>query len=217
MKKIMSYVITGLLAVLLIAVCVLAIVSSSFYNPVDSENVKRIEIWHGDNKIAYNAINEEDQDVIQKILDANAKGYQEKILTSIFLGYYADSMKVEHQPAENAESIGNLLKNNTDSYFIVFDFTYGAEDFEAAKQTLKVNGNDYLLPNVEDEEAAKVTYSRLIMQVSEKDTFGEIVIYLEETNNVITPGSASLKSNYRVTTKGYQTELYNLVEDLYNA
>jgi len=216
MKKIISYVITGLLAVLLIAVCVLAIVSSPFYNPVDGE-VKRIEIWHGGEKIAYNAINEDDSATIDKIVKANANGYSEKVLTSIFLGYYADNMKVEHKPAENAESIANLLKNNAESYFVVFDFTYGAEDLESAMQTLKVNGEDYLLPEVEDEDDAKVQYSRLIMQVSNSDTFDEIVIYLEETNNVISTSSVSLKSNYRVTTKGYQSELYDLVEDLFNA
>ena len=216
MKKIMSYVITGLLAVLLITVCVLAIVSSSFYNPVDGDNVKRVEIWHDGEKVAYNAINEDGRATIDKILEANAKGYQEKILTSIFLGYYAENMKVEHKPAENAESIANMLKNNPESYFVVFDFTYGAEDLESAMQTLKVDGHDYLLPEVEDEEEAKVKYSRLIMQVSDSDTFGDIVIYLEETNNVISTSSTALKSNYRVTTKGYQTELYNLVEDLFN-
>ena len=216
MKKIISYVITGLLALLLIAVCVLAIVSSSFYNPVDADNVKRIEIWHGGEKIAYNAINEDQQATIDRIVEANANGYREKVLTSIFLGYYSNNFKVEHKPAENAESIANLIKNNADSYFVVFDFTYGEEELESAMQTLKVNGNDYLLEDVEDEEEAKVKYSRLVMQVSNTTTFDDIVIYLEETNYAISPDSTSLKSNYRVTTKGYQTELYKVVEELFN-
>lgn len=217
MKKIISYIITGLLAALLITVCVLAIVSSSFYNPVVGENVKRIEIWHGGEKIAYNAINETQKNTIDKIVDANAKGYSEKVLTSIFLGYYTENMKVEHHEAENAESIANMLGNNPDSYFVVFDFTYGSENLDEAMQTLKVNGEDYLLPDVEDETKATVKYSRLIMKVTDSEHFEDIVIYLEETNNVISTSSSSLKSNYRVTTKGYQTELYKVVENLFNA
>ena len=46
MKKTLSYIITGVLAVILLAVIVLAIVPSSFYNPIEKDDFKKVEVLH---------------------------------------------------------------------------------------------------------------------------------------------------------------------------
>ena len=69
MKKTLGYIITVLLAVTLIAVIVLAIVPSSFYNPIEKDDLKRVEVWHGGDKVyGLDMSNEEDKTIIDNII-----------------------------------------------------------------------------------------------------------------------------------------------------
>ncbi len=214
MKKTLGYVITGVLAVILIAVIVLAIVPSSFYNPIEKDDLKRVEVWHGGDKVyGLDMSNEEQKTIIDNILEKNANGYNEKILSALFLGYYGNDPTVTHKSSTGSETIENILTSNANNYYLIFDYTYGAVDLDEAMKTLKVNGTEYKLKDVEDETKATVKYSRMIMEITDSKDFGSITIYLEETNEPTT-SLKKLVSNYRLSVQGYTIDLYNFLETL---
>ncbi len=216
MKKTLGYVITGVLAVILIAVIVLAIVPSSFYNPIEKDDLKRVEVWHGGDKVyGLDMSNEEEKTIIDNILEKNANGYNEKILSALFLGYYGNDPIVTHKSSTGSETIENILTSNANNYYLIFDYTYGAVDLDEAMKTLKVNGTEYKLKDVEDETKATVKYSRMIMEITDSKDFGSITIYLEETNESTTlTNLKNLVSNYRLSVQGYTIDLYNFLETL---
>ena len=216
MKKTLGYVITGVLAVILIAVIVLAIVPSSFYNPIEKDDLKRVEVWHGGDKVyGLDMSNEEEKTIIDNILEKNANGYNEKILSALFLGYYGNDPIVTHKSSTGSETIENILTSNANNYYLIFDYTYGAVDLDEAMKTLKVNGTEYKLKDVEDETKATVKYSRMIMEITDSKDFGSITIYLEETNEPTTLiNLKNLVSNYRLSVQGYTIDLYNFLETL---
>ncbi len=216
MKKTLGYVITGVLAVILIAVIVLAIVPSSFYNPIEKDDLKRVEVWHGGDKVyGLDMSNEEEKTIIDNILEKNANGYNEKILSALFLGYYGNDPIVTHKSSTGSETIENILTSNANNYYLIFDYTYGAVDLDEAMKTLKVNGTEYKLKDVEDETKATVKYSRMIMEITDSKDFGSITIYLEETNEPTTlTNLKNLVSNYRLSVQGYTIDLYNFLETL---
>ena len=214
MKKTLGYVITGVLAVILIAVIVLAIVPSSFYNPIEKDDLKRVEVWHGGDKVyGLDMSNEEQKTIIDNILEKNANGYNEKILSALFLGYYGNDPTVTHKSSTGSETIENILTSNANNYYLIFDYTYGEVDLDEAMKTLKVNGTEYKLKDVEDETKATVKYSRMIMEITDSKDFGSITIYLEETNEPTT-SLKKLVSNYRLSVQGYTIDLYNFLETL---
>ena len=216
MKKTLGYVITGVLAVILIAVIVLAIVPSYFYNPIEKDDLKRVEVWHGGDKVyGLDMSNEEEKTIIDNILEKNANGYNEKILSALFLGYYGNDPIVTHKSSTGSETIENILTSNANNYYLIFDYTYGAVDLDEAMKTLKVNGTEYKLKDVEDETKATVKYSRMIMEITDSKDFGSITIYLEETNEPTTlTNLKNLVSNYRLSVQGYTIDLYNFLETL---
>lgn len=216
MKKTLGYVITGVLAVILIAVIVLAIVPSSFYNPIEKDDLKRVEVWHGGDKVyGLDMSDEEQKTIIDNILEKNANGYNEKILSALFLGYYGNEPTVTHKSSTGSETIENILTSNANNYYLIFDYTYGAIDLDEAMKTLKVNGTEYKLEDVEDETKATVKYSRMIMEITDSKDFGSITIYLEETNESTTlTNLKNLVSNYRLSVQGYTIDLYNFLETL---
>ena len=216
MKKTLGYVITGVLAVILIAVIVLAIVPSSFYNPIEKDDLKRVEVWHGGDKVyGLDMSNEEEKTIIDNILEKNANGFNEKILSALFLGYYGNDPIVTHKSSTGSETIENILTSNANNYYLIFDYTYGAVDLDEAMKTLKVNGTEYKLKDVEDETKATVKYSRMIMEITDSKDFGSITIYLEETNEPTTlTNLKNLVSNYRLSVQGYTIDLYNFLETL---
>lgn len=213
MKKTLSYIITGVLAVILLAVIVLAIVPSSFYNPIEKDDLKRVEVWHNGEALSYSMSDDEQKAIIENILEENSKGYKEKILSSVFLGYYGNKPTVIHKTATGSETLENILTSNANNYYLIFDYTFGASNLDDAMKTLKVNGSEYKLEDVEDESKATVKYSRMIMEITDSKDFGEITIYLEETNEP-TSNLKKLESNYRLSVQGYTIDLYNFLETL---
>ena len=214
MKKTLSYIITGVLAVILLAVIVLAIVPSSFYNPIEKDDLKKVEVWHnGEKVLGYYMSDDEQKPIIENILEENSKGYKEKILSSVFLGYYGNKPTVTHKTATGSETLENILTSNANNYYLIFDYTFGASNLDDAMKTLKVNGSEYKLEDVEDESKATVKYSRMIMEITDSKDFGEITIYLEETNQP-TSNLKKLESNYRLSVQGYTIDLYNFLETL---
>lgn len=212
MKKTLSYIITGVLAVILLAVIVLAIVPSSFYNPIEKDDLKKVEVWHnGEKVLGYYMSDDEQKPIIENILEENSKGYKEKILSSVFLGYYGNKPTVTHKTATGSETLENILTSNANNYYLIFDYTLGALNLDDAMKTLKVNGSEYKLEDVEDESKATVKYSKMIMEITDSKDFGEITIYLEESDKT-TP--KEFVSNYRLSVQGYTIDLYNFLETL---
>ena len=204
MKKVLSFSIAGLLIAVLVSTIVTALVKSSFYYPIKNENVKIVQVWNSGNLLKeYKTADDDDKEIIEEILRLNQKGFKETVLASVFLNHYSYETSVQY----GSVSVNNIITSSINEFVLVLDFT---NYYQGNTQTLELFGEVYH-DNSRPTGDSTVQYKKMIFQVSNTDTLGEITIYLENTVNAVPNLNNSL---YQIKTLGKQDELYKYLRYL---
>lgn len=204
MKKVLSFSIAGLLVAILVATIVTALVKSSFYYPINNDEVMIVQVWkNGALHTEYKSANEDDAEIIDEILSLNKKGFQETVLASIFLNHYSHKTHVVY----NSTSVNNILTSPLNEFVIILDFT---NYYQENTKTLELFGEVYK-DTTKPTGDSTVQYKKMIFQVSNTDSLNEITIYLENTVNAAPNLNNSL---YQIKTLAKQDKLYNYLKHI---
>lgn len=197
-KKIAIGVVTSIIALLVIAVIVLAVIRTSFYNPLQKE-ASYVAIWTDGElyelNTCYNPTTQmhdvdeytEGNKIYNKIVELNNKSREEGLLTSLLGNAYGFEATVTE-----VETTVSTIKN----LGTVLQFVY------TSVQTFEFDGKVY-----KDNDGNTVTYNHMYIEVKDTENLTETTAYLVNNNE-------DTDSNFKISFLAKQAELFDYLANL---
>ena len=192
-KKITLISVVAVVLALVVAVIVLASVSSSFNNYVQP-GYNCITVYHqGEekgsfvNQVVFDGA-EKDYETFKKLSCEVEKASKEKVLTSLFQGVY--KFKSELIEKSYTSTAINSLVTNSENTFIILHYT--------TEQTISFGETE-------------VKFYSIIMEVSASENLTEATIYFQSEN---VTSITSMKSSYQTTILAKQADLLELISKI---
>lgn len=203
MKKVISYVIVGIVSAIVVATIVLAFVQTSFYNPYQT-GFNRLEMWVGGEKISSEYYPESSNlelssshfQTTDKIIDLYNKSFNQSVLMSIT---YPNITEVKRKTSSNSD-IDDLVSASG---------TWLVINYQNNVKNLKIDGKNYSDNSLD--EPVLVTFNKLVIQVNDTTDYDSFIIYLENTT---TANLGSYSYNYYLTLRARQADLFDYIASL---
>lgn len=199
LKKVLSIVIIGIILAVVATTCILAFVQKSLYNPINEINeevdgYKRLSVYKDVHQNSFDNNTNTSEEAKTAIKDVN-KLLDEMTKDSILSLMLQSTSSFEPSiVVSNAGDVRKSICHAEDTVSIMLNYI-------DEEQTLYWDGEPYTNSQASD-PTKPVTYTKIIMPVTNSDKFEECIIYLADND---------YKSSYQIKFLAHQGDLYEYI------